>query len=140
MYNFKISQGTTQFFSPDPTSFLAFKRYHKFNTRTWGGATAKFNNGKIYLEGATAKFDTRETQKFRGFLEPRNLVPAKFSALIKLALRGHLNTNAKTRGIEHRTFDQGRHINYSFTNECCKKQTTPIDRLQVLTIAPVTVL
>ena len=46
---------------------------------TWGGATAKFNTRKIYLEGATAKFNTRETQKFRGFLEPRNLVPAKFS-------------------------------------------------------------
>ena len=62
---------------------------------TWGGATAKFNTRKIYLEGATAKFNTRETylegttakfntretQKFRGFLEPRNLVPAKFSTL-----------------------------------------------------------
>ena len=60
---------------------------------TWGGATAKFNTRKIYLEGATAKFNTRETylegttakfntretQKFRGFLEARNLVPAKFS-------------------------------------------------------------
>ena len=42
---------------------------------TWGGATAKFNTCKIYLEGAAAKFNTRETQKFCGFLEPRNLVP-----------------------------------------------------------------
>ena len=31
------------------------------------------------MEGATAKFNTRKTQKFRGFFEPRNLVPAKFS-------------------------------------------------------------
>ena len=46
---------------------------------TWGGATAKFNTRETYLVGATAKFNTRETQKFRGFLEPRNLVPAKFS-------------------------------------------------------------
>ena len=60
---------------------------------TWGGATAKFNTRKIYLEGATAKFNTRETyfegataklntretQQFRSFLEPRNLVPAKFN-------------------------------------------------------------
>ena len=60
---------------------------------TWGGATAKFNTLKIYLEGATAKFNTRETyyecttakfntretKKFSGFLEPQNLVPAKFS-------------------------------------------------------------
>ena len=51
---------------------------------TWGGATAKFNTRKIYLEGATAKFNTRETYlegataKF-SYLEPRNLVPAKFS-------------------------------------------------------------
>ena len=43
------------------------------------GATAKFNTRETYLESATAKFNTRETQKFRGFLEPRNLVPAKFS-------------------------------------------------------------
>ena len=43
------------------------------------GATAKFNTRETYLEGATAKFNTRETQKFRGFFEPRNLVPAKFS-------------------------------------------------------------
>ena len=55
----------------------------KFNTRKiyLEGATAKFNTGETYLEGATAKFNTRETQKFRGFLEPRNLVPAKFSTL-----------------------------------------------------------
>ena len=46
---------------------------------TLGGATAKFNTRKIYLEGSTAKFNTRETQKFRGFFEPRNLVPARFS-------------------------------------------------------------
>ena len=39
----------------------------------------KFNTRETYLEGSTAKFNTRETQKFRGFLEPRNLVPAKFS-------------------------------------------------------------
>ena len=80
------------FFHP---SFLVFKRYHKFNTREiyLEGATAKFNTRETYLEGATAKFNTRETyleganakfntrekQKFRGFLEPRNLVPAKFS-------------------------------------------------------------
>ena len=53
----------------------------KFNTRKiyLEGATAKFNTRETYLEGATAKFNTRETQKFRGFLVPRNLVPAKFS-------------------------------------------------------------
>ena len=53
----------------------------KFNTRKiyLEGATAKFNTRETYLDGATAKFNTRETQKFRGFLEPRNLVPAKFS-------------------------------------------------------------
>ena len=53
----------------------------KFNTRKiyLEGATAKFNTRETYLEGATAKFNTRETQKFRGFFEPRNLVPAKFS-------------------------------------------------------------
>ena len=53
----------------------------KFNTRKiyLEGTTAKFNTRKTYLEGATAKFNTRETQKFRGFLEPQNLVPAKFS-------------------------------------------------------------
>ena len=39
----------------------------------------KFNTRENYLEGATAKFNTREIQKFRGFFEPRNLVPAKFS-------------------------------------------------------------
>ena len=52
---------------------------------------AKFNTRKIYLEGATTKFNTRETQKFCGFLEPRNLVPAKFSTfkvLKKLAKIG----------------------------------------------------
>ena len=53
----------------------------KFNTRKiyLKGATAKFNTRETYLESATAKFNTRETQKFRGFLERRNLVPAKFS-------------------------------------------------------------
>ena len=52
-----------------------------FNTRKiyFEGATAKFNTRETYLEGATAKFNTRETQKFNNFLEPRNLVPAKFS-------------------------------------------------------------
>ena len=53
----------------------------KYNARKiyLEGATAKFNTRETYLEGATAKFNTRETQKFRGFLEPRNLVPAKCS-------------------------------------------------------------
>ena len=53
----------------------------KFNTRKiyLEGATAKFNTRESYLEVATAKFNTRGTQKFRGFLEPRNLVPEKFS-------------------------------------------------------------
>ena len=54
-----------------------------------GGATAKFNTRETYLEGATAKFNTRETQKFRGFFEPRNLVPAKFSTfkVVKLCFK-----------------------------------------------------
>ena len=60
----------------------------KFNTRKiyWEGATAKFNTRETYLEGTTAKFNTRETQKFRGFLEPRNLVPAKFSTFKVICL------------------------------------------------------
>ena len=75
---------------------------------TWGGATAKFNTRKIYLEGstakfntretylegATAKFNTRETQKFRGFLEQRNLVPAKFSTF-------KVTTNVLTKKSHH---------------------------------------
>ena len=76
----------TQFFSPDPLSFLVFKNILNLIPAklTWGGATAKFITRKIYLEGATAKFNTRETylegatakfntretQTFRGFLQP----------------------------------------------------------------------
>ena len=75
----------------------------EFNTSSWRGATAIFNTRKIYLEGvtakfntretylegATAKFNTRETQKFRGFLEPRNLVPAKFSTFKVIHVSQH---------------------------------------------------
>ena len=39
----------------------------------------QFNTRDTYLEVTTAKFNTRETQKFCGFMEPRNLVSAKFS-------------------------------------------------------------
>ena len=70
----------------------------KFNTRKiyLEGATAKFNTRETYLEGATAKFKTRETQKFRGFLEPLNLVPAKFSTFKVVGVAGFSQTKRKS--------------------------------------------
>ena len=61
---------------------------------TLGGATAKFNTRETYLEGATAKLNTHETQKFFGFLEPRNLVPAKFSTFKVLNNKDQENIKA----------------------------------------------